>query len=238
MSNANDLLTRIESARLWSYFHKDWLIQIRQALRQQLPNQYRVFVEADAVLISPESGETLATVLPEVAVSRAGSEPAAFDTLSASATAAVVEADEPCDLEIHYSLVIRRTPEHHIVAVVELLSPSNKGIGNRLDEQQHLRKRGEYLNAGVSLLEIDALLEGRRDLPDSLVRLADYERIAWTSCYESGRRRYRGWGWNQDDPLPRLVWQIDAGQQVLVDLTNTFSEAVAFNAWDDFPVRV
>jgi hypothetical protein len=34
MNAANELLSKIETARLWSYFHKDWLLQIRQALRE------------------------------------------------------------------------------------------------------------------------------------------------------------------------------------------------------------
>jgi hypothetical protein len=232
MLSANDLLTRVESARLWSQFHKDWLLQIRQTLRDQLPGEYRVFVESDTVLIAPGTGDVAGTVLPDVAVARSELHAATVAARAGVATAAVIEADEPCELEVHYTLVIRRAPEQHVVAVVELLSPSNKGIGNRLDEQQHLRKRDEYLHAGVSLLEIDALLQGRRELPEPIAPLVDYARIAWTSSYEAGRRRYRGWGWNQDEPLPRIDWQIDPVQQVLVDLDRTLADAVAFNDWE------
>lgn len=239
MTNPNDLLTRIETARLWSHFHKDWLLQIRQTLREQLPGEYRVFVESDTVLIAPESGEAAGTVLPDVAVTYSERPPATTPgTQSGRATAAVIEADVPCDLEVHYSLVIRRAPEHFVVAVAELLSPSNKGVGNRLDEQQHLRKRDESLNAGVSLLEIDALLGGRRELPEPLARLADYERIAWTSTFDTGRRQYRGWGWNPPDAPPTLDWRIDAGQQVLIDLARTLSDAAAFNDWERLAASV
>jgi len=231
-SPANDLLTRLEAARLWSYFHKDWLLQLRQALREQLPADYRVFVESEAVLISPLDESPAAVVLPDVSVSRSTTLPFPHSPLAAaSVTAAVIEAEEPCEVETHYVLVIRRAPEQHIVAAVELLSPSNKGIGNRFDRQQHLRKRGEYLHAGVSLLEIDALLQGDRDLPPPLVRLAAFERCAWTAHVADGKRRYAGWGWNSADPLPVLDWLIDAGQHATINLGQTFDAAVAFNDW-------
>lgn len=232
-SSANDLLTRIEAARLWSYFHKDWLLQLRQALREQLPPDYRVFVESEAVLISPDAASPVAAVLPDVSVSRSTSGPFPHSPLAAeSPTAAVIEAEEPCELETHYMLVIRRAPEQHIVAAVELLSPSNKGVGNRLDQQQHLRKRSEYLNAGVSLLEIDALVQGERDLPPALSRLADYERCAWTAHITGGKRRFRGWGWRAADPLPVLDWFIDASQRATINLGQTLGAAVAFNDWE------
>ena len=44
------LLTRIERKRLWAYFHKDWLLQIRELLRPQLPQDLAIFVESEANL--------------------------------------------------------------------------------------------------------------------------------------------------------------------------------------------
>ena len=75
-------------------------------------------------------------------------------------------------------LLIRRAPENQVVAALELLSPSNKGIGNRWDREKHLRKRNAFLEAGVSLLEIDALTEGERVLPTSVKYLAHFQRNA------------------------------------------------------------
>jgi hypothetical protein len=39
MNAANELLSKIEAARLWSYFPKDWLLQMRQALRELDPKE-------------------------------------------------------------------------------------------------------------------------------------------------------------------------------------------------------
>ncbi len=238
MNSINDLLSRIETARMWGYFHKDWLLQIRESLRAQLSADYRVFVESEAVLISPDSTDPIMKVMPDVAVTTPAGLPEAIRSeFPDDGTVATIDVDEPIDVDTQYSLVIRRAPENYVVAAVELLSPSNKGVGNRLDEEAHLRKRDAYLHAGVSLIEIDALLKGRRVLPDPIASLASYERLAWTMQYDVGRRRYRGWGWNQSDPLPVLNWQIDLRAMVRIDLARTAEQAVAFNDWDHFPAQ-
>jgi hypothetical protein len=64
VDNPNWLLRRIEEARLWAYFHKDWLLQIRSLLRGQLPPEYHLFVESEAILISRTVGEVLHPLLP------------------------------------------------------------------------------------------------------------------------------------------------------------------------------
>jgi hypothetical protein len=53
MSNLNDLLAKIESQQLWSYFHKEWLIEIRSQIRRQLPATHYVFIESESTLIAP-----------------------------------------------------------------------------------------------------------------------------------------------------------------------------------------
>lgn len=231
----NQLLARVESARLWGFFHKDWLLQIRLTLRDQLPSDYRVFVESEAVLISPEaSGAPARVILPDVLVARPPFG-AASQTLGKSAedtTAATVEVEEAYTVETQYHLTIRRSPDQEIVAAMELVSPSNKGIGNRLDRQKHLRKREEYLDAGINLLEIDVLLDGERDLPPSVSQLKEYQRIAWSVSYREGRRLFQGWGWNFADPLPKIQWQVDSDHGVRLDLGKTLADAVAFNDWE------
>jgi hypothetical protein len=232
MDAANELLSKIETARLWSYFHKDWLLQIRQTLREQLPPDYRVFVESEAVIISPDPDDAQRIVQPEVSVAHAGGAGTVAKGTLGGATSTVVEAEEPCEVETQYSLIVRRVPDNRIVAAIELLSPSNKGIGNRLDEQKHLHKRDDYLDAGVNLLEIDPLTQGRRTVPAAIEELAAFNRIAWTATHNAGRRRYRGWGWNHDDPLPTIDWQIDVGHRVLINTGEALQQAAAFNNWE------
>lgn len=222
---------------MWNFFHKDWLLQLRIELREQLPADYRVFVESESVLVSPSEPETTAAVvLPDIAVVSASSpEPSNPSAAGVhAATSAIIEAEETWESETHYSLVVRREPDNQVVAAMELLSPSNKGLGNRLDRERHLRKRDEYLDAGISLLELDPLLHGERDVPEPLARLTEYQRIAWTAYHLEGRRKYRGWGWNQAEPLPQIDWRIDATQTPILDLSHTLAAAIEFNRWEGF----
>jgi len=70
-------------------------------------------------------------------------------------------------------------------------------------------------------------------LPESLSDLANFDRNAWTADHDQGRRRLRGWGWNEPDPLPIIPWTIESGVEVLIDLPATVNEAFAFNRWQD-----
>lgn len=231
--NPNALLTGIERARLWNYFHKDWLLQIRAALRPQLSSEYHVFVESEAILIAPEDDEPATVTLPDVAVARRDAAvPGTVAQAMMLGTVAVLEVDEPCELETRYSLVIRRAADHRVTAVCEMVSPSNKGLGNRFDREKHLRKRERLIEAGVSLLEIDALLRGDPILPDALDDLSRFSRTAWTAYYEDGIRKWRGWGWNESDPLPAIPWRVDVEAVCTVDLAATCNEACEFNSWE------
>lgn len=234
MSDPNLLLSKIEAAGMRAYFHKDWLLEIRQALRPLLPSGYHVFVESETVLVLPDAALPPAVILPDVAVARADAEPATSVERSPQlGTAAVIEMDEPYEVFNKYTLVIRRAPHNAVVAALELLSPSNKGLGNRFDREKYLRKRENLLDAAVNFLEIDALVEGTRALPPALQNLAEFERNAWAAVHQGGRRRLRGWGWNTDDPMPEIPWNVEEDLAVIVDLPATFRAACEFNHWEN-----
>lgn len=233
--DTNALLTQIEDSRLWAYFHKDWLLQIRDLLRPQLPAEYYLFVESETILVSPD--EAASPMLPDISVAHPDAVPSEAPTSLAAATAAVIDVEEPCEILNQYTLLIRRAPENHVVAVLEILSPSNKGVSNRFDLDQHLRKRNDLLASGVNLLEIDALRKGERILPAPLTNLADYERIAWSASHQDSKRRMRGWGWNETELLPILRWPVEAELEVLVDLPDAVQRTREFNRWDDLVRR-
>jgi hypothetical protein len=224
-----DLLSGIETKGLWAYFHKDWLLQIRAALRPQLPDVYHIFLESEAILVSPDAPGSRA-VLPDVSLARP---PATGTRVRADeGTTATVESEEAYEIFTQYTLLVRRSPENQVVAAVELLSPSNKGVNSLVDKEKFLRKRAAYLEAGINLLEVDALLSGDRVLPASLHDLAGYGRCAWTVFHGDGLRQLRGWGWNAADNPPRIPWLVESDVSALIDLASTAEEARQFNAWD------
>ena len=128
MDNPNILLSKVEAAGLWAYFHRDWLLQIRVLLGPQLPPEYFVFVESEAILIAPDPAQVPRPVLPDVSLARPDCDRAMKSPRQTDrGTAALIELDEPCELLSQYTLLIRRAPENRVVAALELLSPSNKG---------------------------------------------------------------------------------------------------------------
>ena len=233
MENHNALLSGIENSRLWAYFHKDWLLQIRSLIRPQLPPEFFVFVESETILVSPDTDPPAHAHQPDLSVARPESprqEPCGY--AAAEATASVIEVEEPCEAFTKYSLLIRRASENLVIAALEILSPSNKGVGNRLDMDKHLRKRSSFLESGVNLLEVDALLDGERLTPPALSDLVRFGRIAWSAFHHAGSRRLRGWGWGQADPLPVIPWMVEEELRVLVDLPTAVGQACQFNQWE------
>jgi hypothetical protein len=152
---------------------------------------------------------------------------------SLQGSAGVVELDAPYEIVSKYALIIRRAPANETIAALDLLSPSNKGVGSRLDRQKYFARRDRFLDSGVNFLEIDALIRGERALPAGLERLAAYQRNAWTASFAAGRRKIRGWGWNEVEPLPLIPWPIDDEHRVLVDLSGAFQAACEFNRWEE-----
>ena len=226
-----ELLTRIERKRLWAYFHKDWLLQIRELLRPQLPRELAIFVESEAVFVSPGSIEPTAAFSPDIGIARQDHDDLST-RMSEQASATVLEVEEEIELYEQYSLLIRRAPHNRVVAAAEILSPTNKGVFGVLDKEKYLRKRDAYFDAGINLLEIDALREGDRLLPPALGQLRSFDRTAWTVCHAAGRRHFRSWGWSATEPLPRVEWEVEPGLSTLVDLALSCQRACEFNPWE------
>jgi hypothetical protein len=231
MANPNDLLSAIEQKHLWAYFHKDWIVEIRNQLRQQLPDTHHVFVESETILLAPETDEIVAKSMPDLAVARAPTERTAQKPESTATIATVIEYDEAYELYNKYSLTIRRSPDKRVVAALEILSPSNKGIGNRFDREKYLSKRNSYLEAGINFLEIDALTEGESVVPHSIRKAASFERHVWTCFHDDGIRRLRAYGWNIDQPIPTLPWRVEGSLNVTVNLAAAAIAAFDFNKW-------
>lgn len=204
---------------------------MREPLRAQLPESYAVFVESEAVWVTPVGEAPAAIREPDVAIARPHPAVQAAPR-ERTVSAAVLEIEESCELVSQYSLVVRRVPENTVVAVCEMLSPTNKGAFGQIELEKYVRKRAECLAAGISFLEIDALLGGERRLPPSLTSLHAYERFAWSAFHPAGKRIWRAWGWNREEPQPVVPWRVEEPHEVLLDLGATLRDACAFNPWE------
>ena len=152
----------IESQGFWPDFHGSTMAYIRDALNISMPDAYVAQIEEQLRLVA-EDGEVLGAYRPDVALIR---DPFAAGT--GGVGAAVAEAVEPVTVpaasrdpeEVRETWVeILHLPERELVAVIELLSPSNKaGVGQDL----YLDKRRRLHEGPAHLVEIDLLLGGRR----------------------------------------------------------------------------
>jgi hypothetical protein len=99
---------------------------------------------------------------------------------------------------IEHRIEIRRRPDRFLVAVIELLSPSNKEPpGDRL----YSRKRLELIHQAVHLVELDLLIGGKRLAMEDELPTGQY--YALVSRAEQ-RPRSDVYAWSIRDPLPTI----------------------------------
>lgn len=150
----------IESQNYWPDFHARFITSGCDALADRLPEHYEARIDEQFRLV--EAPGPPRAIEPDVAVLRAG--PASADRREAEAGVAVLE---PVTIPIPMTLrprrkerriEVRRLPERSLVAVIEVLSPTNEAQG--FDE--YLAKRLAVHGQDVHLIELDLLLSGHR----------------------------------------------------------------------------
>lgn len=146
-------------AQKWSGFHHQLISELTQILVSMLRPRYQVDPE-ERIYVETAAPELL-SYRADLAVSRGANEvpgPAGAALLEIEPTTYFlpmpVEEREPY-------LVIRKTETREVVAVIELLSPTNKRAGSD-GRKEYLNKRLEILRTRAHLIEIDLLLGGER----------------------------------------------------------------------------
>jgi hypothetical protein len=228
---------RLEQFGLWSVFHKHLIVQLFTSLRDELGEDYWVDMETEILLVPRPSGPAR-PVAPDVDVSRI-SDGATAATACTGVTPALLEVDEPIgEVEQNWIEIRRRDwpdPDDplgsRVVGVVELLSPSNKGLFGQRDLRTFLAKRRDYLLSTVSYTEIDLLLGGTRELPAAVEKVAEHPLIAWSSQMQERSRHYWAWGWQPSDPLPTVVLPLDDPHVRSIDLALHYQRAYEQNRW-------
>jgi hypothetical protein len=89
-------------------------------------------------------------------------------------------------------------PQRNVVAVLELLSPTNKAREGR---EIYLRKRNAVIQQGVHLVELDLLLKGRPAPLAKPLPQGDYHYLVTRSASQGNCEVF---AWNLSDGLPTL----------------------------------
>lgn len=205
----------------WPDFHNTFINYWREAIADALPRNYVAKLDEHVQLVEVDP-EHAKRIRPDVTIAR-------WDETggtSSSGTAAVATL-APVTIPLVYDeparqtyIEIRRRPERELVAVLELLSPSNKhdpGLG------EYLAKRYSILRQGVHLLELDLLLAGERMPLKGPLPPGDYYALL---ARADRRPDCDVYAWTLRDPLPTLPIPLRAPDpDVRVDLAAVFRTA-------------
>lgn len=159
-----------EQADLWQDFHTEFLSALRRHLAPQVGPKYFVQLEEHVYLhdLPPEPRRLIGRA--DLSVARPESAPTGQPAVGVLEAPAEVHLPAQ-DIERVPFLEVRDRRGRELVAVIELLSPSNKRAGE--DREQYLAKRRTLLRSPAHLVEID-LLRGGPPLPSEDRPECDY----------------------------------------------------------------
>ena len=146
----------------WQSFHHRWANSIANALDQTLPERFFARVEVNVGL---EAGADVTEEELHNGVSGNGSTATAVQTYAPPARM-VIPAIYPAEAAVHIRDAQRGA---RLVAVVEIVSPANKDRPDR--RRSFAVKTLAYLQHGIGLVVIDAVLVPRFNLHNEMVRL-------------------------------------------------------------------
>lgn len=155
----------LEDPSHWSDFHFTFINYWREAIAEQLPEEFEANVGERVYLVEMDP-DARKLIYPDVGVSDVGPAGAQLAEHVAPTATAAVATLEPVTIPLEtvqgpreaYIEVLHR-PDRELVGVLELLSPANKHEPGRTE---YLSKRNAIIRQSVHLVELDLLLGGRR----------------------------------------------------------------------------
>jgi hypothetical protein len=153
----------LEHPRVWPDFHDTYIPALREVLNPQvIPAGYFVRIDENISVRDAWGEEDEPVGRPDLVVPRTRATGGGRKQADSPAVVAPVVAELPRRIDterLPYLEVIDRNNDQ-VVAVIELLSPSNKAPGD--DRVAYLAKRRKLLAADVGYVEIDLLRKWNR----------------------------------------------------------------------------
>jgi hypothetical protein len=206
----------LEDPAFWRDFHHRFLDDWCEAIAAELPEAYDARLDETVNLVHME--DALKKVYPDVAITRKrGAQPAMPRNKGTLLLEPITIPHEHLDEERQGRIEIFHRPDRMLIAVLELLSPTNKN-GDGFEEYRG--KRRALLKQKVHLVELDLLLGGTR--PPLSAPLPDGDYHFYVSRAEK-RPNCDVTSWRLRDPLPRMPIPLRApDKDVQVDLAAVF----------------
>lgn len=211
----------IEGSGLWPDFHHEFITAWRGALRRSLPQHYEARINEEIHLVDLSSG-AMRKMLPDVAVERRDPDSVPAQQSAWQPGPATVTLPLPLDEEeVRESWIeIYHRPDRSLVAVLELLSPSNKRGETRT---KYLAKRRTVLRNRVHLVEIDLLVEGGRIAPPYEYPAADFSALV-ARAEQPGLCEVSSWGLADRLPYSNVPLK-PPDADALIDLQEVYDRA-------------
>lgn len=226
----------LESPAVWPGFHASMITAVRNAINGVAPETYFADIEQRVFLVKP--GDPYQQVIvPDVAVAESQTQPSVpvVTAEGGTAVAAVTPSIRVQMLEEEISerfITIRSGPDEtnsEIVAIIELVSPSNKLVGSS-GHKSYLAKREEILNSRTHFIEIDLLRGGDRRPLGPGGYSADY---LITLSRTEERPMAELWPTNLPAKLPTIPIPLMPGDDDLViDLQKIFHQVYDESGYD------
>jgi hypothetical protein len=193
----------LEAQGYWEGFHQGFTTYCRDALNDLLPEDYvaTLGVHLHLVELTPREAKQ---ILPDVAILGKGRKPVRSDARAKRAGGTLTL--EPVTIPLpritrevrDVWIEILRPPERTPIAVIEVLSPTNK-LGDGLAEYR--LKRRKTIRQKVHLVEFDLLLGGQRLPMGRALPRGDYYALV---ARAERRPDCEVYAWTIRDPLPRI----------------------------------
>ncbi len=225
----------LERPGLWPDVHERLAYTISEVLQPVLPARYYAQLQHREE-VGIVFDEPTRTIVPDVVVLEMPSRSGAGGTTAAAPAGLTAPVLVRWDHEpIRHPFVEIRDARGggRVVAVVEIVSPSNKARG--ADREAYLRKRAEVLASDAHWVEIDLLRSGERLAVEPGLRayLAGPGRAAQYLVIVSHAAERRGpspqsrvYGFTLRDPLPRVELPLLPGDDAVpLDLPVAFARA-------------
>ena len=221
----------LERAELWHGVHQWVIAEMARTLGQQLRPDYLVRIEQRVyVAEEPDASGQRPSRIPDIMVLDPGwaaERAVALETEPRQTEDAVTVEMPALELERESYLKIIRISNREVVAVIELLSPTNKSDNGR---QDYLSKRAEVQYSLAHFVEIDLLRAGPPmpvvgDIPGG-----DYRILVCNSRLAPDASLY---SFSMRQPIPVFVMPLAEGSEgIAIDLKPIIDEVYILGSYD------
>ena len=209
----------LEDPRLWESFHNRYIGALDEALSAQVRPDFYVEEQSSVYIVDPGVSPR-PPVKPDVYL---------VDAERALGGGATVVADRPITPPVRVTarfpeelrqryLEVRDGRNHAVVAVIEVLSPTNKAAGTG-GRETFLRKRRDLMAAPVHWIELDLLRLGER--PPEVAGMSDYYALLKRA---ETTDEFAVWYWDLRDSLPVIAVPLTGDRpDAVLDLQDAFA---------------